>query len=99
MIRLLAILGVTAVLLGACDSKPPAAVNTATEQRTDYTPEEFGIGRRHTPDSACNRDIDALLDGIRLCYKSDGISDKCERLQQKNNAAIKRLRHSIRCVR
>lgn len=84
--------------LGACKKDPPVE-SKPVEQRTDYTPEEFGIGRRHTPVSACNRDIDALLNEIRLCYKNSGISKKCDLLQKDNSDRIKRHKNSIRCAR
>jgi len=99
-IRWFALLVVLLAAVGACKPKaPPDDGKAHTVQRTDYTPEEFGIGRQHTPDAACNRDIDALLDEVRLCYKNDGTAAKCETLQEKNSGKIKRLRNSVRCAR
>ena len=91
-----------AVLAGssACKQKPPPDDGKShTIQRTDYDPEEFGIGRNHTRDSACNRDIDQLLDEIRLCYKERGTATKCEVVQERNSEKIKRLKNSVRCAR
>jgi len=88
------------VVLASCKDKPPPDDGKAhTVQRTDYSPEEFGIGRQHTRDKACNRDIDALLDEVRLCYKNGGTPAKCEYIQQKNSDKIGRLKNSVRCAR
>jgi len=88
------------VSLAACKkSPPPDDGKIHIEQRTEYEPEEFGIGRKHTPDRACNAEIDALLDEIRLCYKNRGTAVKCEYLQEKNSDKIKRLKNSVRCAR
>jgi len=92
-----AILGILLIVLAACEQKTQEMAKP-TEQRTDYSPEEFGIGRRHTPDRRCNREIDNLLNGIRLCYQRSGTSEKCERVQQQNNNVIKKLKNSVRCA-
>jgi hypothetical protein len=84
----------------ACKQKPPPDDGKSrTIQRTEYAPEEFGIGRQHTRDKACNQDIDQLLDEIRLCYKERGTASRCEYLQEKNSEKIKRLKNSVRCAR
>ncbi len=90
--------GILLIVLAACEQKTQE-LDKPTEQRTDYSPEEFGIGRRHTPDRACNREIDSLLNSIRLCYQASGTSKKCDRVQQQNNNKIKKLKHSVRCSR
>lgn len=87
------------LVLAACDWKSKEKEIPPVKQRTDYSPEEFGIGRRHTPDRSCNRDIDKLLDKIRLCYKAKGVSGKCDTVQQQSNRKIKKLKHSLRCAR
>jgi hypothetical protein len=93
---------IAALLAGpaGCKQKPPPDDGKShTVPRTDYAPEEFGIGRQHTPDKACNREIDQLLEGVRQCYKGGGTFDKCEVIRQKNSAQIKRLKNSVRCAR
>lgn len=85
-------------VLPACKQKPPEDVVLHTVQRQDFSPEEFGIGRKHTPDRACNVDIDQLLDETRRCFNSRP-SSACERLQEANAAKIGRLKNSERCAR
>jgi hypothetical protein len=86
------------IVLSACEKESEKEIKPVV-QRTEYSPEEFGMGRRHTPDRACNRNIDALLNKIRLCYKNSGVSKKCDAVQQSSNDSIKKLKHSIRCAR
>jgi hypothetical protein len=82
-----------------CKQKAPDDTPARTVQRTEYAPEEFGIGRRHTGDAGCNREIDRLLDEVRLCYKNSGSAAQCESIQQQNSDKIKRLKNSVRCAR
>jgi len=87
-------------LVGACKKTPPPDDGKAhTVQRTDYAPEEFGIGRRHTPDQGCNRDIDQLLNEIRLCYQKHGVGKSCDAVQQRNSQKITKLKNTVRCAR
>jgi len=86
-------------MLTACDWKPEKEKDTRIIQRTDYSPDEFGMGRRHTPNRGCNRDIDALLNEIRLCLKNYGVSDKCDNVQKKASKKISHMKHTIRCAR
>lgn len=82
----------------ACKPKPPPdAAVSHTVQRRDFAPEEFGIGREHTPDRACNRQIDQILDETRRCYNNPPAGG-CERLQEANAAKIGRLKNSERCA-
>ena len=83
--------------LVACDLKSPPEEQPTTQQRTDFAPEEFGIGRRHTPVTSCNRYIDSLLNKIRLCYREEKPREYCEALQKKNSETIRRTKHSARC--
>lgn len=72
---------------------PPEA---KTAHRTDFTPEEFGIGRRHTRSARCDREIDQLLEQIRQCVNENpGVN--CDTLQQTNNYRIGRLETSLHC--
>lgn len=98
MTRVLAIvmLASLAMLAAGCKPKPPADVPLNLKPRTDFTPADFGIGRPHTQNRACNREIDRLLDQTRLCFNShpDG---GCDALQQSNSDRIGRLKNSERC--
>lgn len=96
-LRLL-VLAVLAVLSACKQKPPPEEAISHTVQRQDFSPEEFGIGRKHTPDRACNYEIDQLLDETRRCYNSHP-SNGCERLQEANAAKIGRLKNSERCAR
>lgn len=87
---------IAALLVGGCNQKPPAAEPSRTPPRTEYSPEEFGIGRKHTKSAACNRQIDQLLDQARVCYVARPMSE-CETLQRDNTAKIARLKNSSRC--
>jgi hypothetical protein len=99
-IRLLAmvLLGSLAIMAAGCKPKPPADVSLNIKPRTDFTPADFGIGRPHTRNQACNREIDRLLNETRLCFNShpDG---GCDALQQTNSDHIGRLKNSERCQR
>jgi len=87
---------VAALVVVGCKQKPPPDEPSRTPPRTDYTPEEFGIGRKHTKSSTCNREIDQLLEQIRLCYGSRPIAE-CEVLQRGNSDKIGRLKNTNRC--
>jgi len=92
---LLGALAIMATITG-CKPKPPADVPLNIKPRTDFTPADFGIGRPHTQNRVCNREIDRLLDQTRLCFNShpDG---GCDVLQQSNSDRIARLKNSERC--
>jgi hypothetical protein len=81
-----------------CKQKPPPDEPSHTPPRTDFAPAEFGIGRAHTMDAACNREIDQLLDQVRRCYNSRPTAE-CEVLQRGNSDQITRLKNSARCSR
>jgi len=93
---LLALLLLGALAGAGCRDKPPDPA--PIQPRADFAPEEFGIGKPHTPDPACNRSIDALLDKVRRCYNSRG-GDACQLLQAGHNRRIARLKNSVRCRR
>ena len=87
----------TALLLGACEkSKIESSADTKTEYRTDFTPEEFGIGRPHTKNSECNERIDSLLEQIRACYNGGSGAD-CTALQHTNSDKIGKLKNTEHC--
>ncbi len=87
---------VAALVVGGCQQKPPPDEPSRTLPRTDYTPEEFGIGRNHTKNKTCNRDIDQLLENVRLFYASRPFAE-CEALQRGNSDKIGRLKNTNRC--
>ena len=90
-------LGMTLVFglgLFGCDKPPEPEVKI--ERRTDFRPEEFGVGRPHTRNVKCNQEIDRLLDATRLCFNSRPEPD-CNRLQEKNADTIARIKGMARC--
>ena len=95
-ILLLALL-LAAVVAGGCRDKP-AADTARIKPRMDFAPEEFGIGKAHTPNQACNRQIDTLLEEVRRCYNTRG-DQGCQSLQQNRNQRIAQLKNSVRCLR
>lgn len=99
MIRriLLPALLLAAVVAGGCRDKP-AADTARIKPRMDFAPEEFGIGKAHTPNQICNHQIDTLLEEVRRCYNTR--SDQgCQSLQQNRNQRITQLKNSVRCRR
>lgn len=87
-----------ATALSGCEKKEKPASETRTVQRADFAPEEFGIGRPHTKSAACNREIDKLLDEIRVCINSRSATE-CAPLQNRNNDRIGQLKNQRRCSR
>ena len=84
------------LVVGGCKQKPPPDQPSRTPPRTDFSPEEFGIGRKHTKSTACNREIDQLLEQVRRCYGSRPTAE-CEALQRGNSDKIARLKNTSRC--
>lgn len=84
--------------LAACGKGTETEPYKKTEYRRDFTPEEFGIGRQHTRDHACNRDIDQLIDAVRICYNTRTEAE-CVVLQEQHSGRIARLKNSLRCQR
>lgn len=84
------------LVVGGCKQKPPPDQPSRTPPRTDFSPEEFGIGRKHTKSVACNREIDQLLEQVRRCYGSRPTAE-CEVLQRGNSDKIARLKNTSRC--
>ena len=85
-------------MLAACGKGAETEPYKKTEHRRDFAPEEFGIGRQHTRDHACNREIDQLLDAARICYNTRTEAE-CVALQEKQSDRIARLKNSVRCQR
>ena len=84
------------LVVGGCKQKPPPDQPSRTPPRTDFTPEDFGIGRKHTKSTTCNREIDQLLEQVRLCYGTRPMAE-CEALQRANSDKIGRLKNTSRC--
>jgi hypothetical protein len=100
MRRRIAILAalLAATALAGCEKKDKPALETRTVQRADFAPEEFGIGRPHTRSAACNREIDKLLDQIRVCINTRPAAE-CKTMQDKNNDRIGQIKNQRRCSR
>jgi len=92
---LLLFLAVTLVV-GGCKQKPPPEQPSRTPQRTDFSPEDFGIGRKHTKSNTCNREIDQLLEEVRVCHGTRP-GPACDVLQRSNSDKIGRLKNTSRC--
>jgi hypothetical protein len=90
--------GIALVLLACEKSRVETSPDAKTPYRTDFTPEEFGIGRPHTQDAECNRAIDGLLEQIRTCYNGGSDSD-CAALQRTHSDRIGKLNNSHQCRR
>ena len=99
-LRLAGIMVVAIILVNvaACKQKPPPDQPSHTPPRTDFSPQEFGIGRKHTPDAACNREIDQMIEQMRLCYNTRPTA-QCDTLRSADSAKIARLKNSQRCSR
>ncbi len=95
---LLPALLLSALTAGGCRDKPAAEEAARIKPRMDFGQEEFGIGKAHTPNHACNRQIDALLDEVRRCYNTRGDAG-CQSLQQNRNQRIARIKNSAHCRR
>jgi len=80
----------------ACNKKSDTEQPAKIQPRSDFAPEEFGIGRAHTRNFACNREIDIYLDEIRKCYNTHN-TGACEDLQRNRTDKINRLKNSAHC--
>ena len=65
--------------------------------RNDFAPEEFGIGKAHTRNFSCNREIDSYLNEIRKCFNSH-TAEACEDLQRNRSDKINRLKNAAHCA-
>jgi hypothetical protein len=96
-LALLLTVGTLLMLTGCSDSKPPAEEKLELP-KYKFDAEDFGIGRKHTPNAGCNRQIDALLEEIRACYNTQP-AEACQAIQEKHNDRIGRLKNLTRCRR
>jgi hypothetical protein len=63
-----------------------------------WAPDEFGVGRKHTPNARCNRAIDKLLEENRNCYNTQPAGE-CEALLKKNSKKMGTYIKSPRCAK
>jgi hypothetical protein len=82
-----------AALVAACDKPAP---EEPPKPRWQYTQEDFAIGKPHTKNVRCNREIDELLEQIRGCFNTREHA-ACDSLQQQNSQKIARLKNATRC--
>ena len=95
--KLLALLIIgMSLAIGGCKQKPPPDETVHIKPRTDFAPEDFGVGRKHTRNASCNAEIDQLLDQVRECYGTRTTA-VCEVMQTRNSDKIGRLKNSSRC--
>ena len=97
-ITLLVIALLTLGGLSACEKKKEPEAISIIPPRNDFSREEFGIGRKHTKNAGCNREIDQLLDQIRICINTR-TTEECASLQDGNNGRIGQLKNQLRCAR
>ena len=95
---LAAILAVILTSAAACKQKPPPDQPSHTPPRTDFSPEEFGVGRVHTKNAACNQEIDQMLNQARHCYNTRPTAE-CDAQQRLDTEKTARLKNSRRCSR
>jgi hypothetical protein len=80
-------------------SQDRSAGETApSKPRLQWTPEEFGVGRKHTANARCNRAIDKLLEENLVCYNARP-ADECETLLKKNSKKMGTYIKSSRCAK
>lgn len=97
-LRLAATLAVLLTGAAACKQKPPPDQPSRTPPRTDFSPEEFGVGRAHTKNAACNQEIDLMLNQARRCYNTRPAAE-CDAQQRVDAEKTARLKNSRRCSR
>ena len=93
-----ALLAVIIAGAAGCKQKPPPDAPSHTPPRTDFVPEDFGVGRTHTKNAACNREIDQMLEQVRRCYNTQPTAE-CDVLQRAEADKMARLKNSRRCIR
>ncbi len=91
-----------AVVVGfvACKENPVPAPEppSAPKPGWEYTPQDFGIGRKHTANATCNREIDQILGETLNCFNTRS-PQACEALQKQNSAKIGAYIRSLRCAK
>ena len=97
-LRWIALLAVLVASAAGCKQKPPPDAPSHTPPRTDFVPEDFGVGRTHTKNAACNREIDQMLEQVRRCYNTQPTAE-CDVLQRAEADKMARLKNSRRCIR
>ncbi len=82
----------TAAALGA------DAPKDGTAAPLQYSEEDFGIGRKHTPNAWCNRQIDKLLEDTRQCVNTHAAGE-CDTRMKKNSQKMGGYIRSPRCAK
>lgn len=90
------LLAVILASVAACKQKAPPDAPSHTPPRTDFAPEDFGVGRAHTKNTVCNREIDLMLERMRRCYNTQATAE-CDTLRRAESDKITRLKNSRRC--
>ncbi len=76
----------------------PAGGSAAPGPNFQFTPEDFGIGRKHTPNTSCNREVDKILEDTRQCFNTRPAAE-CDDTQKKNSKKIATYTKSPRCAK
>jgi hypothetical protein len=92
------LLVVTLFVVTGCEQRPAADAPSVTPHRTDFAAEEFGAGRAHTKNAACNRQIDQLLGQVSDCYNTRPTAE-CDQQMRTSSDKIARIKNSMRCSR
>jgi hypothetical protein len=91
------LLAATALLLATTiHAEPPAQGAPPTDPNFKFSKEDFGVGRKHTPNAWCNKQIDKLLDEVRDCFNSNPATE-CEALKAKNTKKMGGYIKNPRC--
>src|SRR6185369_5281443 len=76
----------------------PATPPTPSKPAHQWTPEEFGIGHKHTANARCNRAVDKLLEENLHCYNTRP-ANECEALLKSNSKKMGVYIKSPRCAK
>jgi hypothetical protein len=88
-----------ALLAVGASAQNTGAPNSAPEKaRPQWDPEEFGIGRKHTANARCNRQIDKILEENRNCFNTRPTAE-CDALMKKNSKKMGSYIRSPRCAK
>jgi hypothetical protein len=77
-------------------SEAPQKGAAPSDPNFKFTPEDFGVGRKHVANAWCNRQIDRLLDETRTCFNTQP-AKQCEGMQKRNSKKIGGYIKSPRC--
>jgi hypothetical protein len=89
---------VTLLVVAGCEQQPASDAPSTTPHRRDFAPEDFGVGRAHTKNAVCNRQIDQLLGQVSDCYNTRPTAE-CDQQMRTSSDKIARIKNSSRCRR